>query len=53
MLLLLTCGLALWATYGALRGDYVIVAANGVSVLLVGVVLYFKLSARDASDSAT
>ena len=43
MLLLLCCGLALWTVYGVLRGDYVIVAANAVSVALVGFVLYFKI----------
>ena len=43
MLLLLFCGLTLWVVYGVLRGDYVIIAANAVSVMLVGFVLYFKL----------
>ena len=43
MLLLLCCGLTLWVVYGVLRGDYVIIAANAVSVVLVGFVLYFKL----------
>jgi hypothetical protein len=43
MLLLLCCGLALWTIYGVLRGGFVIIAANAVSVALVGFVLYFKL----------
>ena len=43
MLLLLFCGLTLWVVYGLLRGDYVIIVANAVSVMLVGFVLYFKL----------
>ena len=50
MLLLLCCGLALWTIYGVLRGDYVIIAANAVSVTLVGFVLYFKV--RNDSGSA-
>ena len=43
MLLLLCCGLTLWTIYGVLRGDYVIIAANAVSVVASGFVLYFKL----------
>ena len=51
MLLLLCCGLTLWTVYGVLRGDYVIIAANAVSVVLVGFVLYVKL--RNESGPAT
>ena len=52
MLLLLCCGLTLWTIYGVLRGDYVIIAANAVSVTLVSFVLYFKLR-NDSGSAAT
>ena len=43
MLLLLTCGLGLWMVYGLMRGDVVIILANGVSLALLGCILYFKV----------
>ena len=43
MLLLLACGLGLWMVYGLMRGDAVIILANGVSLALLGCILYFKL----------
>jgi MtN3 and saliva related transmembrane protein len=43
MLVALTTGLLLWIAYGLLKGDWVIVAANGVAVTLSGSVLAFKL----------
>jgi MtN3 and saliva related transmembrane protein len=43
MLTALTLGLALWVVYGALRGDGVIVAANGVGTLLAAIVLGCKI----------
>jgi MtN3 and saliva related transmembrane protein len=43
MLVVLTCGLSLWIVYGIVRGDWVIVAANGVGATLSGLVLAFKL----------
>lgn len=47
MLIALESGVVLWALYGVLRGDWVIVICNLVSVILVGGVLAFKL--RDGS----
>jgi MtN3 and saliva related transmembrane protein len=47
MLMVLTCGLSLWIVYGVIRGDWVIVAANGVGATLAGLVLAFKI--RDLS----
>ncbi len=44
MLLLLGAGLALWMAYGLMRADAVIIAANGISLTLLGVILYLKLS---------
>ena len=43
MLLLLGSGLALWTVYGMLRADAVIMAANGVSLTLLGLIVYLKL----------
>jgi MtN3 and saliva related transmembrane protein len=49
MLMALTLGLALWVVYGALRGDWVIVVANGVGAVLAAIVLGCKI--RDLRDS--
>jgi MtN3 and saliva related transmembrane protein len=35
MLLLLAMGLALWTVYGLIRGDFVIIVANAVSLTLL------------------
>ena len=43
MLLLLACGLGLCMVYGLLRGDAVIILANGVSLALLGCILYCKM----------
>jgi MtN3 and saliva related transmembrane protein len=43
MLVALTTGLLLWIGYGLLRGDWVIVAANGVGAALSASVLAFKI----------
>lgn len=42
MLMGLAAGLALWIVYGAFRGDVIIMAANGVSLCLIAVLLWFK-----------
>jgi MtN3 and saliva related transmembrane protein len=58
MLLLLATGLALWMVYGFVRGDIAIIIANGISLTLLGCILYFKLrenkpeQARDAHRRA-
>jgi MtN3 and saliva related transmembrane protein len=49
MLLLLVAELSLWIVYGFLRGDIVIVIANGVSLTLLGCILYFKLREQKSS----
>ena len=49
MLLLLAAGLSLWMVYGFLRGDIVIIVANGVSLTLLGCILYFKLREQKSS----
>jgi MtN3 and saliva related transmembrane protein len=43
MLLALFAGLSLWIAYGAIIGDLILVAANAVGALLVGIVLACKI----------
>ena len=43
MLLILGAGIALWVVYGIMKADLVIIAANSVSLLLLGNLLVFKL----------
>jgi MtN3 and saliva related transmembrane protein len=43
MLLFLAAGLVLWIFYGVIRGDFVIIAANAVSLALLSCITYFKL----------
>jgi MtN3 and saliva related transmembrane protein len=51
MLTALTAGLLLWIIYGFTKGDWVIVAANGVGAILSGTVLACKV--RDIMGKAT
>jgi MtN3 and saliva related transmembrane protein len=44
MLLVLASGLALWVVYGVLKGDIVIILANGISLTLIGGLLYLKMT---------
>jgi MtN3 and saliva related transmembrane protein len=53
MLLALCAGFVCWLGYGALRGDWVIILANGVSLLLTGTLLAFKLGERRRSGRIT
>jgi MtN3 and saliva related transmembrane protein len=43
MFSILATGIALWVAYGVLRGEYVIILANSISLCLLGGILYFKL----------
>lgn len=43
MFLVFLTGVGLWLAYGLLIGDAPLVAANGATFLLAGVILYFKL----------
>jgi len=45
-LLLFASGLALWVVYGFFQKDVVIILANGVSLLVLSVILYLKLIQR-------
>ena len=43
MLVLLAAGLGLWVVYGALKTDWVIIAANVASLSMLAMILYFKI----------
>ncbi len=43
MFLVMVLGIGLWLVYGLLSGDAPIVAANAVTILLAGGILYMKL----------
>jgi MtN3 and saliva related transmembrane protein len=43
MLLLLSAGLSLWIGYGFLKSDWVIIAANSVSLAMLANLVWFKL----------
>ena len=51
MFLILALGLALWVVYGLLQEDWVIVAANAVSLTLLSAILFFKI--REIMGSKT
>jgi MtN3 and saliva related transmembrane protein len=50
MLLLLACGLGLWLVYGFLRADVLIIIANGISLALLGGIIFFKIRAPAKSS---
>lgn len=43
MFLVMVLGIALWLVYGLLSGDAPLVAANAVTMLLAGGILFMKL----------
>jgi MtN3 and saliva related transmembrane protein len=43
MFLVLALGIALWVVYGTYKKDWVIIAANSVSLALLMGILFFKL----------
>jgi MtN3 and saliva related transmembrane protein len=43
MILLLMTGVGLWVIYGIFKNDLVIILANGATLGLLGIILYFKL----------
>ena len=51
MLLALAAGFTLWLIYGLMRGDWIIVAANAVSLALAATLLVFKLRERSAPEA--
>jgi MtN3 and saliva related transmembrane protein len=46
MFAIFTVGLALWLAYGLRIGSWPIVAANSVTLVLAGTILYFKIRYR-------
>jgi MtN3 and saliva related transmembrane protein len=50
MLAILATGVALWAVYGFLKSDLVIIAANVTSLALLMGILYFKLREKRGPD---
>jgi MtN3 and saliva related transmembrane protein len=52
MLITLALGLLLWLSYGVMRSDFIIAAANGTSLCLVGVLLAFKWRDRRSRGSS-
>lgn len=42
MLLILFAGIVLWLVYGISIGDKPLIAANGVTIILVSILLFFK-----------
>lgn len=45
MFSVLSVGIALWIVYGMLKTDWIIIAANSVSLACLAGILYFKLRA--------
>jgi MtN3 and saliva related transmembrane protein len=43
MFLVLVTGLCLWLTYGIWKGETPLIIANGITLLLAGTILFFKL----------
>ncbi len=43
MFAILATGVALWVAYGFLKGDFVIIIANAISLCLLLGILYFKI----------
>jgi len=41
--LTLCAGIVLWLAYGVLKTDFPLIAANGVTLVLAGTILVFKL----------
>jgi MtN3 and saliva related transmembrane protein len=45
-LLLFASGLVLWIIYGFLQTDFILILANSISLLILSVILYLKLTQR-------
>ncbi|WP_159709807.1 SemiSWEET transporter [Geminicoccus flavidas] len=43
MFIVLVTGVSLWLTYGISTGDWPLVAANSITLILASTILYFKL----------
>ena len=49
-LIIMECGLALWEVYGLLTKDVPIIIANTFGFILVGYILYVKVSDKNRSQ---
>jgi len=52
MFSILAAGIALWAIYGILKTDYVIILANSISLCMLAGILYFKIRERSKEPLA-
>ena len=52
MFSILAAGIALWAIYGILKTDYVIILANSISLFMLAGILYFKIRERSKEPLA-
>jgi MtN3 and saliva related transmembrane protein len=43
MFSVLSLGIALWIVYGVMKGDWIIITANSISLACLAGILYFKL----------
>ncbi len=43
MFLVLCSGIALWLVYGLVRGDWPVIIANGLTLVLASTILFFKI----------
>ena len=43
MFLVLVTGLSLWLTYGIWRGEWPLIIANSITLMLASTILFFKL----------
>ena len=43
MFLVLVTGLSLWLTYGIWRGEWPLIIANSITLMLASTILYFKV----------
>ena len=43
MFLVLVTGLSLWLTYGIWRGEWPLIVANSITLMLASTILYFKI----------
>ena len=43
MFLVLVTGLSLWLTYGIWRGEWPLIIANSLTLMLASTILYFKI----------
>ena len=43
MFMVLVTGLSLWLTYGIWRGEWPLIIANSITLMLASTILYFKI----------